>query len=178
MPSVPLSFVLLSTPYHPFVRHLYERAFPWYERRTWQQLVRLLPQQVMQVIVAIQNEEPVGFAVYWKLNNWYFLEHLAIDPLHGSKGYGTAVMQYLLQLTGCRLLLETELSTDETSSRRINFYEKLGLQIAPFRYQQPPYRKGESPPAMHIMSVPVIADEKEFVSITTIIRRQVFEAFY
>ncbi len=132
----------------------------------------------MQVMVAIQNEEPVGFAVYWKLHYWYFLEHLAFDPLHGSKGYGTAVMQYLLQLSGNHLLLETELSTDETSNRRIKFYEKLGLQIAPFRYQQPPYRKDELTPAMHIMSVPAITDEKKFVSITSAIRQQVFEAFY
>lgn len=137
-----------------------------------------MPQQAMQVMVAMQMEEPVGFAIYWKIHHWYFLEHLAIDPLHGSKGYGTAVMQYLLQISGSHLLLETELATTETSHRRIKFYKRLGLQTAPFHYRQPPYRKDESTPAMHILSVPAITDEKEFVSITTIIRQQVFEAFY
>lgn len=168
----------LSPAHSSFVRNLYENAFPIYERRTWEQLLCLLPQQAMQVMVAEQNEILIGFAIYWKLDNWYFLEHLAIDPLHEGKGYGSAFIQYLLQQSNNQLLLETEIATNEISHRRIRFYEKSGLQTAPFYYQQPPYRKGESTPAMHIMSVPVIVEEDEFKSITTIIRQQVFEAFY
>lgn len=138
----------------------------------------MLPQKAMQVMVSKQHEEPVGFAIYWKLNNWYFLEHLAISPVHGGNGYGTALMQYLLHLSGNRLLLETELATDETGKRRIRFYQKLGLQITPFHYQQPSYRKDELTPVMHMMSTPAISDKDEFVNISSIIRQQVFEAFY
>lgn len=132
----------------------------------------------MQVVVAKQGNNLIGFAIYWQLENWYFLEHLAIDPIYEGKGYGSAFMQYLLQQSGNRLLLETELAIDKISERRIGFYQKLGLQIAPFPYRQPPYRRGETTPAMHIMSVPVIDNLQEFESMTTIIRQQVFEAFY
>lgn len=171
-------FIPLSSLHYPFVRNLYESAFPYYERRTWEQLLSMLSQKAMQIVVVKGEEKLAGFAVYWKLNNWYFLEHLAIDPLREGKGFGSAVMQYLLQQSGNQLLLETELAVDEISNRRIRFYQKQGLQIAPFHYRQPPFRLGEFPPAMHIMSVPVITSEDEFASITSLIRQQVFEAFY
>lgn len=106
----------------------------------------MLPLPNMQVIVAKQVEVPVGFAIYWKIESWYFLEHLAIHPLHEGNGYGSQLLQ--------------------------------GLQIAPFPYQQPPYRRGETTPAMHILSVPPIIKADLFLEITLAIRRQVFEAFY
>ena len=138
----------------------------------------MLPLLNMQVIIMKVNVEPVGFAIYWEIENWYFLEHLAVHPQQEGKGYGGKIMQWLLQQSGNKLLLEAELPTDEVSRRRIHFYEKLELQIAPFFYQQPPYRRGETTPAMHILSNPRITNADEFVSITTAIRQQIFEAFY
>jgi GNAT superfamily N-acetyltransferase len=173
-----LDFLNLTLATQPFVRSLYECSFPPYERRHWEQLLSMLSLPNMQVTIAKQENEPIGFAVYWKINSWYFLEHLAIHPVHESKGFGTAFMQWLLQQSGNHLLLETELPTDEKGRRRIYFYEKLGMRIAPFSYQQPPYRRGETTPAMHIMSAPAIVDENIFRHLTTTIRQQVFEAFY
>lgn len=161
-----------------FIRSLYECSFPPYERRHWEQLLSMLSLSNMQVIVAKQEDAPIGFAIYWQIEGWFFLEHLTVHPQQEGKGYGSQLMQWLLQQSCNQLLLETELSTDEISQRRIQFYEKLGLQIAPFFYQQPPYRRGETTPAMHIMSAPEIEDEKLFQQLTTAICKQVFEAFY
>jgi GNAT superfamily N-acetyltransferase len=174
----PLGFYNLSSPFFPFVRSLYETAFPPYERRNWEQLVSMLPLPNMQVIVAKQMDDYIGFAIYWQIENWYFLEHLAVHPSQEGKGLGSQMMQWLLQQSNRQLLLETELPTNEESRRRVRFYEKLGLQIAPFIYQQPPYRRGETTPAMHIMSLPAIEDDRLFQHLTNIIRQQVFEAFY
>lgn len=163
---------------YPFLCSLYEAAFPPYERRSWEQLLNMLPLPNMQVIVAKQEDEPIGFAIYWKIEAWLFLEHLAIHPQHEGKGYGTQLLIWLLQQCNQNLLLEAELPTDETSQRRIRFYQKAGLQIAPFPYRQPPYRRGETTPAMYIMSVPQITDAIQFEHLTSTILQQVFEAFY
>jgi GNAT superfamily N-acetyltransferase len=173
-----LSVQSISLSDYPFVRSLYESAFPVYERRNWDQLVSMLPLPNMHITVAQQNEEPIGFATYLQINDWYFLEHLAIHPSFEGKGFGSEIMQWLLIQSSHQLLLETELPIDEISHRRICFYQKLGLQIAPFFYQQPPYRRGETTPAMHVMSVPIITDEKAFTNITAAIKQEVFEAFY
>lgn len=173
-----LSFSSISLPDYPFIRSLYEYAFPVYERRKWEQLLSVLSLKNMQVMVAKQDDTSIGFAIYWQIHGWYFLEHLAVHPDYEGKGFGSEMMQWLLEQSGNQLLLETELPTDEVSTRRIRFYQKLGLQIAPFFYQQPPYRRGETTPAMHIMSAPIISKEAVFNQITIAIRQQVFEAFY
>jgi ribosomal protein S18 acetylase RimI-like enzyme len=173
-----LNFVPLSYLDHSFVHSLYECSFPPYERRSWEQLIIMLLLPNMQLVVVKQKDEPVGFAVYWQIEGWYFLEHLAVHPTQKGKGFGSAIMKWLMQQSSNKLLLETELPTDEKSQRRIRFYERLNLQEAPFFYQQPPYRRGETTPAMYIMSQPAIKDEELFNHLTGIIRQQVFEAFY
>lgn len=132
----------------------------------------------MWALVAKTGSEPVGFAIYWKIENWYFLEHLAVHPQQEDKGYGSKILQQLLQNSENKMLLEAELPTNDAGQKRIRFYEKAGFQIAPFFYQQPPYRLGEATPAMHILSIPQLIDADAFANITTAIRQQVFEAFY
>ncbi|MFT3826226.1 MAG: GNAT family N-acetyltransferase [Chitinophagaceae bacterium] len=161
-----------------FIQPLYENAFPLHERREWAQLLQLLSQPDMQLLLIKDEDIYVGFAIVWSFADWHYLEHLAVDPQHRGKKYGSTVMQELLKYSGNRLVLEVEHPHDEAAKRRIGFYERLGFTILPFEYQQPPYRKGEAFNPMLLMSIPVIDNEDIFNAIAALIKERVYLLFH
>ena len=122
---------------------LYVESFPYEERRTTSDLLRMLNVQEMYFTAVLVEEVVVGFVVYWKFSQFRYIEHLAIYPAHRRKGFGAAVLQHL-QREGRPLLLEVEIPYDSTSTQRVGFYNRAGFNALPVYYHQPPYRKGES----------------------------------
>ncbi|GAB3535870.1 GNAT family N-acetyltransferase [Pontibacter brevis] len=169
-----------SHPAVPTLQKLYEAAFPVEERRDSQQLLGLLHQQDMFVYAVTAADEAMGLCIYWQLEGFYFLEHLAIAPSHQDLGLGRQVMQWLLRKTNRKLLLEVERPTDKISRKRIRFYQKLlGFTLHDtFNYHQPPYQQeGKSVP-LYLMSAEAIADTAELLRIASHIKQQVYERFY
>jgi ribosomal protein S18 acetylase RimI-like enzyme len=172
---------LITRPEHPhisFIRDLYESTFPVQERRDWLQFLQLLQEPAMQLSVIMDNEEAIGFVIGWDLGNWYYVEHLAIDPAQRGKKYGEKVMQAVLEAGLGHVILEVERVHDADSQRRVNFYERLGYSIVNIDYHQPPYRKGEAVLPMMLMSHPAITDELEAKALAGNIRASVYERYY
>ncbi|WP_127132661.1 GNAT family N-acetyltransferase [Pseudoflavitalea rhizosphaerae] len=172
---------VITRPEHPrlpFIRSLYESTFPVEERRDWHQFLQLLQEPAMQLSVILDEGASIGFVTGWKLNSWYYVEHLAIDPSQRGKKYGQKVMQSVLAAGHGRVILEVERAHDKISQRRIGFYERLGFIIVDIDYHQPPYRKGEAALPMLLMSNPAITDEMEAKAIAGNIRASVYERYY
>ncbi|MGN6421027.1 MAG: GNAT family N-acetyltransferase [Pseudobacter sp.] len=165
-------------PQMSFIRELYESTFPEEERRDWSQLLQLLGEPGMQLSVVMENQQPLGFVIAWKLGSWYYVEHLAIDPAQRGKNYGGRVMEVILEAGHGHVILEVERVHDNNSQRRISFYEKLGYVIVNLDYHQPPYRKGGAALPMHLMSRPAISDEMAARAIAGNIRASVYERFH
>lgn len=171
----------ISSTDHPqlhFIRDLYESTFPVQERRDWHQLLQLLGEPAMQLSVVMVDQQAVGFVVAWRLGSWYYVEHLAIDPLQRGKKYGGKVMEAVLEAGRGRVILEVERVHDANSQRRISFYERLGYTVVGIDYHQPPYRKGEATLPMHLMSRPAITVETEARTIAGKIRASVYEPYH
>ena len=165
----------------PFAQSLYESTFAWHERRNWQQLLALLGEPDMNFGVILKQAmpgEPVGFVIWWEFGEWLYVEHMAIEPDVRGEGYGKQVITYLAHLSGNKLVLEVDLPNSINAERRIGFYEGLGLVVCPITYIQPPYRKGEAPTPMSLMSMPSITDKTIFNKLTALIKEQVYERFY
>lgn len=161
----------------PFVQQLYEASFPLAERRDWQQVLRLIGHPPMKVQLIRDHSVDIGFAITWQIGSWQYLEHLAIDPSLRGKQYGSLVMQLVIESSLHRLVLEVEPPTDEISRKRIRFYERNGLILAPFDYTQPPYRKGGAPVPMHLMSMPAIGTREEMSIVANSIQETVYAPF-
>ena len=172
---------VITRPEHPqltFIRSLYESTFPVEERRHWHQFIQLLQEPAMQLNVVMDQGAAIGFVIGWKLGSWYYVEHLAIDPLQRGKKYGEKVMQSVLAAGYGRVILEVERAHDTNSQRRISFYERLGYTMVDIDYHQPPYRKGEAVLPMLLMSQPAITDGTEAKAIAGNIRASVYERYY
>jgi GNAT superfamily N-acetyltransferase len=87
-----------------------------------------------EVLLALENEEPVGFAVYFfNFSTWLgrpglYLEDLFVRPDMRGKGYGKALLVRLAQIAhdhGCGRM---EWAVLDWNDPAIQFYRKLGAQ--------------------------------------------------
>lgn len=141
---------------------LYEAAFPEAERRTRQQLTRMIAQTGAMNFNAIlmspeelaadsgepvcteaeelfQGQKVCGLFSFWNLGDFLYLEHLATFPELRNRRIGGKVLSYMEQHYPTLQLLEVEPPTDELTRRRVAYYERNGFCVLNRSYVQPPY---------------------------------------
>ncbi len=182
MAGLPLTYKRITerdAPELAALQLLYETAFPVCERRGIQQLRSLLSEPAMQCWAVLQGSVFAGFSVSWQLPGFCFLEHLAVvSSLRGS-GIGGRMLQRLLHEASPGMVLEVERPTNEASRNRVLFYQRLGFTLhTEYDYYQPPYRKGEPPVPLFLMSSWPLELPSERDRVTQCIREEVFERFY
>ena len=132
-----------SHPYLGVLLPLYLESFPPEERRAPNDLLRMLNVQEMNFSAIRIDDLVVGLVIYWKFKGFLYLEHLTVSRDQRKKGIGEEVLKQL-QKEENPILLEVEIPYDDTSNRRVAFYNGAGFRALPVYYHQPPYREGES----------------------------------
>lgn len=131
---------------------IYLTSFPAKERREPDQLKEMLAVDEMKLMAYVDKGNVVGLLCYWKFRTFTFGEHIAIDSQRKGKGYGNAIMKELLASIDTPLLIEVEHPNGEEAIRRIRFYERLGLTLLDYDYQQPSYDGVKPSVSMALMS--------------------------
>ncbi len=173
-----MDFLTIKNSTHPSleeIQKLYEDAFPLRERRDFSALLDLLVIENMELKAINDFSLIIGFLIQWEFKSFNYIEHLAIDPSQRGKNYGTKVMKKIIGNSDKILLLEVEPPHDDISNKRILFYEKLGMKVCPFTYEQPPYREDEKSFPMLIMSFPIELKRSAFEEFTSIITTEVYD---
>ncbi|MDH6312618.1 ribosomal protein S18 acetylase RimI-like enzyme [Parabacteroides sp. PFB2-10] len=157
------------------IEKTYNESFPPAERRDFSLVRKLLREEPdFDIIAFYREEEYLGFISFWLLEDFYYVEHFAIDPSARNGGIGGEVMRHLLSNMETPVVLEVELPTDELSRRRIGFYERLGFSFDPTPYQQPPYRPGEDWVDLRLMAYGDIDLKKDFERVRDAIHQKVY----
>lgn len=87
-----------------------------------------------EVLLAFENREPVGFAVYFfNFSTWLgrpglYLEDLFVRPEERGKGYGRALLKRLAQIAKDRGCGRMEWAVLDWNEPAIQFYRKLGAE--------------------------------------------------
>lgn len=111
----------------------YERA-PKDVTATEEQLVEVLfgPKPSAEVLLAFEDTEPVGFAVFFhNFSTWLgrpglYLEDLFVKPEQRGKGYGRALLVDLAKIARDRGCGRMEWAVLDWNDPAIQFYRKLG----------------------------------------------------
>jgi len=162
-----------NDPYLLFVKELYLTAFPKEERRDWQQLLDMIDTSGEMWLQVIEEDDvTIGFIIFWILEDWCFIEHLAVDAGLRGKRYGERIIKELMKYK--KLLLEVEPPVIDDAIRRIGFYERFGFNTLPFPYLQPSYTTpGESFP-MVLMTNTTEREKDQFSEIINLIMTKVY----
>ena len=168
----------------PMPRELYSRlykileySFPPDERRDFEEQYSEFNNSFFRSMTAWNDNEIAGFMNYWDLGDFVYLEHFAVAPELRGNGLGTLLMGELHRVTENRpIILEAEPpEQSETALRRTEFYKRLGFFINPYKYFQPPYRSGDSPVRLVIMSSPRRLSREEFTLMQTALYRDAYQ---
>ncbi len=113
-----------------------EEAFPPEERRTLTQQLEIIADQRYRMDFLYEDAALAGFIGYWLLDEFIFIEHLAVDAKMRGKGTGSKAVKNILSL-GKPVVLEVEVPPS-----------MKGVEI-------PPSMKGaEATPAMKGLEIP------------------------
>ncbi|MEN3368932.1 MAG: hypothetical protein V7609_1075 [Verrucomicrobiota bacterium] len=91
-------------------------------------------QRSAEVLLALENGDPVGFAVYfYNFSTWLgrpglYLEDLFVRPNVRGKGYGRALLERLAQIAQERGCGRMEWAVLDWNDPAIQFYRKLGAE--------------------------------------------------
>jgi GNAT superfamily N-acetyltransferase len=92
------------------------------------------PQRSAEVLLALEEGHPVGFAVYFfNFSTWLgrpglYLEDLFVRPSMRGKGYGRALLQRLARIAHERGCGRMEWAVLDWNEAAIQFYKKLGAE--------------------------------------------------
>ena len=87
---------------------------------------------VAEVLMAYWNEEPVGFALYFRNFSTFlgqagiYLEDLFVEPAHRGKGIGKALLSRLAKIAVERRYGRLEWAVLDWNTPSIEFYRSLG----------------------------------------------------
>jgi GNAT superfamily N-acetyltransferase len=90
------------------------------------------PKPAAEVLLALENAAPVGFAVFFhNFSTWLgrpglYLEDLFVRPEKRGKGYGRALLERLAQIAKERGCGRMEWAVLDWNDPAIQFYRKLG----------------------------------------------------
>jgi len=92
------------------------------------------PQRSAEVLLALEEGRPIGFAVYFfNFSTWLgrpgiYLEDLFVRPSDRGKGYGRALLERLAQIAQERGCGRMEWAVLDWNDPAIQFYKKLGAE--------------------------------------------------
>ncbi|CAK7052113.1 MAG: hypothetical protein PETM_02192 [Petrimonas sp.] len=135
------------------VWELYESSFPTAERRKMKDHVRACSDPQFHPVSAWEDGELIGLLFYWEWDMYRYLEYLAITPGLRGHGFGSQLLHYLRD-SNHTIILEIDPLINELSVRRLQFYERAGFTLTPYRFMHLPYRLEGQPIELLILSYP------------------------
>ena len=95
----------------------------------WSCIIREIKSQRSNVVVAVEGEKVIGFAIMCYGDQDARLNLFAVDPAHRRKGIGTRLIQWLEKtaLVNGNGIVYLEARSSNRSA--IKFYEHLGYQV-------------------------------------------------
>ena len=122
---------------------IYQNSFPLIEQRTPEHQQTAFKSDRYHLNAYVENNKLIGFIGYWEFDDYLYIEHFAINPELRSGGYGSKVLSALQQATSKTIILEIDEVVDEISTRRLNFYQRLGFVMNPYIHPLHVYREKE-----------------------------------
>ena len=143
--------ILLEKQDFSDIYDLLEASFPHSEFREREAQAALFDKAPYRVYGLREGEKLLALCALWELPGWRYLEHLAVASELRGRGIGAALLREIRELPG-KLILEIEKPDDAKTQRRLRFYEREGLTLAPFGYDAPGYQAGTGDCPLQLMS--------------------------
>ena len=151
-----MKYTRIKNTKHPLftkVWSLYKKSFPPEERRQLRAQIKIMDNPLYHFEIIVNDNEFIGFIMWWSFERIRYIEHLATLPRLRSKGYGQHILKRFTS-ESTPILLEVEQPDTEINKRRICFYQRMGFIINEYEYKQPPHKKHGNYVPLILMTYP------------------------
>lgn len=139
---------------------LYEDAFPIAERRKINDHIRANTDRHFSPLSVWEGNSLLGIVFYWEWESYKYVEHMAVARELRGLGYGSLILRNLRD-SDHTIILEIDPLINEQSVRRLQFYERAGFTLTPYRFVHLPYRKEAKPQELLILSYPEMITKEQ-----------------
>ncbi|HHX31968.1 MAG TPA: GNAT family N-acetyltransferase [Bacteroidales bacterium] len=139
---------------------LYEESFPVAERRKAEDHLSACNDNRFFPLSVWDGNQLIGLMFFWEWDNYRYLEHLAVNPDLRGHGYGTQLLNYLRE-SKHTIILEIDPLINELSVRRLQFYERSGFTLTPYRFVHLPYQLDGIKQELLILSYPKMISKEQ-----------------
>lgn len=153
---------------------LIEDSFPSDEYRPYQTQRALLSHPHYQIYVYEKGQELAAIFATWEGPGFIFIEHFAVKASLRNVGLGSEILQAFLKQQTKPVILEIESPVGEIEKRRARFYERNGLNLSQWGYDQPALATGQSTVPVVLMSYPMPIQEQAYQSFKSWVFKHVY----
>jgi GNAT superfamily N-acetyltransferase len=121
------------------IKNLYVDSFPENERREFHELESQIHIPENEIYTIAREGDTLGFISIWNFSDFVFIEHFAINSDYRGQGIGSVTIKLIIGNFSKPFVLEVEPPTDEVSTKRVEFYNRLGFRLVEKFYMQPSY---------------------------------------
>lgn len=154
------------------VWNLYEESFPVAERRKMEDHLLACTDERFFPLSAWDGGRLAGLLFFWEWEGYRYLEHLAVTPEQRGQGYGSEMLRYLRD-SEQTIILEIDPLVNELSVRRLQFYERAGFTLTPYRFVHLPYRLEAQPQELLILSYPRMITKEAHIDFLQFVNEEV-----
>lgn len=140
---------------------LYWSSFPLSEQREYQSQCSIMDEREYHFELIYENDEFVGFVLYWDRGDLIYVEHFCILPERRGGGLGAKALE-VLKAAGKPVILEIDPPVNEISRRREAFYARCGFAVNDFDHLHPSYHAMFPGNPLVLMSWPEELSEAEY----------------
>ncbi len=164
-----------SNPLYIQAIELYKISFPYHEQREDVSQQNILENDDYHFDVICDNNNFIGFILYWDLKDCLYIEHFAIDVAQRNKHYGQKVLN---MYNGKTLILEIDPPKDFISIKRKGFYERCGFKENSYAHIHGNYHAGYNGHELVVMSSPKALNIDEYEKFNNYLQSVVMKNVY
>lgn len=173
-----IEFVRITKKTDPLMKKLqrtYKDSFPYEERRNVPEIEDLTEHNPLTTVYAIFHDgEYAGFLTYWTFDDFIYAEHFGIEIGLRNKGVGEQAFFKFVSEAPLPVVGEVERPADELTTRRVKFYERMGLRLYNHPYLHPAFHTNSQKIEVCMVSYGNIDLEKEFDRIQSYLYKYVY----
>ncbi|MGN0005660.1 MAG: GNAT family N-acetyltransferase [Candidatus Gastranaerophilaceae bacterium] len=118
-----------------------KKQFPKSELRPYEKILNdILSEKPYKMAVLEDKGECIGYVTYFE-KDFIWVDYLAVIGENKSKGYGSLILEKLFEhyknKSGAYFEVELENPDEPLTTKRINFYKKIGCEILDLAYFYP-----------------------------------------
>lgn len=153
---------------------LYEKSFPDAEIRKADDHLRACSDERFFPLSAWEGKRLIGLMFFWEWDNYRYLEHLAVSPELRGHSYGSQLLRHLRD-SEHTIILEIDPLDNELSVRRLQFYERAGYTLTPYRFIHLPYKIDSQKQELLILSFPEMINEEQHKDFLRFVNEEVIK---